>query len=495
MVKALMPENVFTSNPAAADMAISQGQASSALDFLKLAMYLVSNNFCSATADVSKEVYAWLKRRSNTGLLEYLLSIGGPTIDALVENFFRLAIDADDVHTVRKMMDLGIDPNEQIYRGGRSLVMTPLQRACEIQSLELVRVLIDGGAKVNLPAESDAYSALMYAVDPRDENYDLKGHVDIELVRILLRAGAAVNPGIGVSPLSYAAESGHVELVALLVAEGADVHFSDEEDMSTPLMTAVQCDMDIPDRDVVSIVHTLLRAGADAQVYVQDSDGDVVTALEAAIPRKSVELVQLLLDNGARITQSAFVTAAKHGDLNIARLLFKSGAKVTEAVIESAVDNDGTELVIFLLETADDKVKNRCKSAALIKAIEHGKGDLMDWLDSSGAQLDSNFRLTDAIHAAAKRGDMRVFRLLLHENSRYRTTVIESLGAALSIAISNGRNDAVEILLAAGADVNRTVTDMAGVRIYGTETPLFAAIRRKDSNLATKTLGCWRRSE
>jgi len=81
--------------------------------------------------------------------------------------------------------------------------------------------------------------------------------------------------------------------------------------------------------------------------------------------------------------------------------------------------------------------------------------------------------------------------LLLHENSRYRTTVIESLGAALSVAILNGRNDVVEILLAAGADVNRAVTDVGTGRaasIYGIETPLFAAIRWKNSNLVRRLL-------
>jgi ankyrin repeat protein len=404
-VKALMPENFFISNPAAADMAISQGQASLVLDFLKLAMYFLSNNFCSAEGGVSMKVYTWLERRSNTGLLEYLFSIGGPTIEALMENFFRLAIDADDVYMVKKMIDLGIDPNEQIYRACSGSIMTPLQRACKTQSLELVRVLIDGGARVDLPAESGAYSALTYAVDPRDENYELRDHVDIELVRILLHAGAAVNPGFGESPLADAANSGHVELVTLLIAEGADVHFSDEVNISTPLMKAVQCDLDIPDRDVISIVRTLLQAGADAQACVSHDDC-FVTVLEAAIPRKSVELIQLLLDNGARVTQSAFITAVEYGDLNIAKLLFKPEAQVTEAAIESAIDNDGTELVIFLLETAEDKVKFFYKTIALINSIKHGKGDLMDWLDSSGAQLDINPRLTDAIEAAAQRRDM-----------------------------------------------------------------------------------------
>ena len=150
-VKALMPENVFSNHPASIQTTVSQGHQSSVLNFLNLTMFLVSNNFLGATADVSKKVYKWVKRRSNAGLLEYLLSISGPTAEALAENLFRLAINDDDVLTIKKILKLGIDPNEQIYRTQHGLNLTPLQRACEMGSLELVRVLVEAGADVNKP--------------------------------------------------------------------------------------------------------------------------------------------------------------------------------------------------------------------------------------------------------------------------------------------------------------------------------------------------------
>lgn len=49
--------------------------------------------------------------------------------------------------------------------------------------------------------------------------------------------------------------------------------------------------------------------------------------------------------------------------------------------------------------------------------------------------------------AAADRGDISVFRLLLSDNSRYRPTVIESLHSSLPAAIAKGRNDITEMLL------------------------------------------------
>ena len=140
-VKALMPENAFSNHPVSMQMTVSQGHQSPVLNFLNLTMFLISNNFFGETTDVSKKVYKWVKRRSNAGLLEYLLSIGGPTAEALAENLFRLAIDDDDVLTVKKIMESGIDPNEQIYRTQHGLSITPLHHACKMRSLELVRVL------------------------------------------------------------------------------------------------------------------------------------------------------------------------------------------------------------------------------------------------------------------------------------------------------------------------------------------------------------------
>jgi hypothetical protein len=44
-IKALLPENVFPSDPKATDMAMSQRHPSSISQFLRLSVYLISNNF------------------------------------------------------------------------------------------------------------------------------------------------------------------------------------------------------------------------------------------------------------------------------------------------------------------------------------------------------------------------------------------------------------------------------------------------------------------
>jgi uncharacterized protein len=478
-IEALMPENVFSNHPMSMQVQSSQAHQSSAVNFLVLTMFLVSNNFFGATADVSEKVYDWIQCDSNVGLLECLLSIKGPTAEALAENLLRLAIDADDVRMVKKIIELGIDLNEQICGTYYGKNVTPLQRACIINSLELVRVFVEAGADVNR-AKLKGNSALALAVHPINEYGDPREGFDTELVQILLRAGANVNPGYGSSPLASAAELGDVDIVDLLISAGADVNFSDKHGGATPLIRASQSGGLTPDEDVIAIVRNLLQAGADAQAAAVYDDS-VVTVLRAAMWRGSVEIVQLLLDGGARTDESAFVEAVTHCDLSIVQLLLRSGARVTQRVIEIAARNCDSELVLFLLDSAEDSIKEESSSTALIKAIHYGKLDLIDALEVSGVQLYNTPELRAAIAAAVGRGDICVLRLLLGDKSRHRTSVVESLSSSLYVAIAYGRNDITEMLLAAGAEVIAESYPQEG-------DPLLEAVHRKDAHLVRRLL-------
>jgi ankyrin repeat protein len=484
--EALWPENISLSSPTSVDMAISHRQPSSDLQFLKFCMYLVSNNLFEPTTDVSTKVYQWVKHHSNTGLMEYIFSIGGPTVEALAEHLFRLALDAEDVRTINKMMKLGFNPNEQVCRGKWGTCRTPLLHACGMQSLKLVKALMGGGAKVDHSVgNGDAESVLMFALDCRDEDGKLKAHVDPELVQILLNAGAVINPSSGESPLASAAEWGHVEVVDVLVSAGADVNIvvREGDSTSTPLITAIRCGSDISDGDVIRMVRILLLAGADPN-GVATSGREVETPLGAAMRRGSIELIQLLLGNGARVNEQSFVEAVRCCDINVVKLLLNSGCQVTESAVECAVEDNST-MVFFLLGITDKRIKERCKTAALIKSIECGKMALIQELRVSGAQLVRNYRykLGDAIRQVIKAGNTPILRFLLDEKSGYRTLSLESLNTGLWTAINNHRNDIVQLLLEAGAEVNNT-----GGSLKFNRSPLLEAITKKDSNLSKQLL-------
>ncbi|ERF68216.1 hypothetical protein EPUS_05297 [Endocarpon pusillum Z07020] len=475
-VKALMPEGVFSSHPMSLPMEVSPGHPSLTVNFLTLTIFLASNKLLEPTANVSKKIYEWLKRGSNAGLMEHLLSTGGPTAQALAENLFRLAIDDDDPRTVKKMMELGVDPNQQIYRTVCGSIITPFQRACQMRSVGLVRVLIDAGADVE-GTESHGWSALTCALEYFEDDDD---PCPAELVRLLLGAGTKVNPRDGRSPLGIAAKSGSVETVALLIVAGAEVNLPDGRLGTTPLMKALQSEWFISDDIVIAIVMKLLDAGADPKATACYG-GKFMTALEAALLRDSNELVQLLLDRGAHIQESAFLMVVTALDLDTVKLLLNSGARVTQRAIEIAAQAGDCELVLFLLESAEESIKERIISAAMIKAIHYGFTDVLDALDASDVELMVSDELPTAITAAADRGDTPILRLLLSKNSRHRAIVSQFLGDSLSCAILRGHNDITEMLLAAGADVSPRLRAERG-------WPLLEAIHRKDLDLTRKLL-------
>lgn len=137
-------------------------------------------------------------------------------------------------------MEWGINPSTTLYSYSKKQAFTPLQHACLAQSVEIAQLLLDGGAGLNINMPVRGNSILSLVIHPADLNYSSSDNdgphdstdegrhreeqVKIELIQILLRAGATVNPGHGRSPLATAARFGYAEIVTLLIAAGSDVN-------------------------------------------------------------------------------------------------------------------------------------------------------------------------------------------------------------------------------------------------------------------------------
>jgi ankyrin repeat protein len=256
------------------------------------------------------------------------------------------------------------------------------------------------------------------------------------------------------------------------------VNFSSTEVVSRPLLDALGHSDGIPERDLIAVVRSLLQAGGD----VQELDNGFRTVLEVAMTRrgrKIDQVIQLLLHSGARITQSAFAQVAEYCNLDTVDLFIKSGAHVTEEIILRAAKNEDSELFWFLLGAVEDGIKHKCKCAALGQCISDGNLDLIDKLEASGAKLNPHAMPDRIFEAAAERGDTHVLHLVLDSYSGHQS-VRTSLGRALTAAILSDQNDATEMLLTAGANVNEEPLLEVD--------PLSAAISRKNSRLIRKLL-------
>ncbi len=181
---------------------------------------------------------------------------------------------------------------------------------------EVVKVLLDNGAKVN--AKADGWPALYLAAE--------NGHG--EVVKVLLDNGAKVNARVhGSTALHPAAKYGHREVVKVLLDKGAHANTKNGDiDKKTALHLAAEND----DTEVVKI---LLDNGA----RVDARDGYGLTALRRAVENGHRQAVKILLDKKANpdikgIDGRTYLHVAllHHWDLKIIKALLDKNAKINE---------------------------------------------------------------------------------------------------------------------------------------------------------------------
>ncbi|KAJ6548674.1 hypothetical protein B0H19DRAFT_1379043 [Mycena capillaripes] len=173
---------------------------------------------------------------------------------------------------VRHMLATEADVNLAGHRG------TALDIASRWGHTDIVHLLLDNGADVNLPSSEKYGSALAAA--------SFHGH--IKTARLLLQNGADVNFVDGTQTggaLAAASRAGHLEIVHLLLQNGADVNLHNEEGGSALVVACINGHLDV--------VRLLLERGANVNLPCRS----IPSALAAASYSRKV--VRLLLESGA----------------------------------------------------------------------------------------------------------------------------------------------------------------------------------------------------
>ncbi len=174
-----------------------------------------------------------------------IVAIGVSVANANSYDAWFRAVKQDDAGSIEALIRLGFDPNTPAADGDSGLYI-----ALREPSPRVAQVLIQS-PKTNLDQRNRTdETALMMAA--------LKGHA--ELAQALIDRGADVNKP-GWAPLHYAATSGHVALIRLLLDAHAYID-AESPNGTTPLMMAAHY-------GTVAAVQALLEAGADADVRNQ----------------------------------------------------------------------------------------------------------------------------------------------------------------------------------------------------------------------------------
>lgn len=312
-----------------------------------------------------------------------------------------------------------------------------------------------GKVNINAP-DASGRTALHLAAD---------GHLGF--CERLLKAGASldVQDCQGKTALHYSVGGGHVEITRLLLAKGAVATI---EDHSGAL--AIAC------ANERSLIRSMLTEGV--------ASAGMGRILLEMTRRNDVEAVEYLLDNGAQVNiqgphgYSALIWAAMGGYLEIARALIKHPGVDLE--LRDAGNGD-TALVHALKSTpARLAIASALRDAgAAVEAedaqgyrplhwfCQHPKPSAVDWLLKANANVqhrDKSGR-TPLMWCAIERKNTdeagRCMQLLLQWGA---DTEIRSPGphrgfTALSWAAIHGRQEQVELLMNAGANVNAMGTD------------------------------------
>jgi ankyrin repeat protein len=312
---------------------------------------------------------------------------------------------------------------------------TPIFFATASGHPEVARLLLERGAFAD-EINNDGGTPLYGAVRVQDR----------EMVALLLDEGRAAINGragdLGETALHTAASLGDAAMVRLLLERKADIHATDKEGF-TPLLNAAE-------HGYMEIVEILVRQGADLAARTQNDS----CAFELAAGSTNHALVQWLVEKLPTITTkdkaSALLVASMHGRLANVRWLLGQGvsANVTSAA--------GTPLLLAaggpgMMARLRQPTNTPLKSLGYEAAPEADYAQIVSLLLTNGAEVnfvgpEGRTPLQDAITGGA----VLITEMLLRHKADIQARTYSGR-TALHQAASVGDARLVELLLTNGA--------------------------------------------
>jgi ankyrin len=298
-----------------------------------------------------------------------------------------------------------------------AMAATPLYHAVDTSNLELVKVLLDAGAKVNVKT-TDGMTPMLRAaaiINP------------VKALEYLLEQGADPEvSALGFRPLHFAVKWGNAEVVKALIAHKADVNAAQVPAVDPPLHVAVF-------GGNMEIIRLLLDHGAKVNALGRNGS----TALHHATWND--EIFHVMLERGAdpKLQQSHGVTT-----------------------LHMACQDGSAALVAKLLQLHPDlDAWDGAEFTPLLNAAEAGRVDLLKLLIAAGADLKAvqkNGR--NALHLAAGAANPEAVRFLLEQklqvNALSNSGDTAHGGTPLHLAVMDKKLGAARILLDHGAPPN-----------------------------------------
>ena len=397
---------------------VKSGSFESLIRLMSFLVYLSSNGLVEAQdfgieeleiLEPLDQLLRWLHDSGMELLLWQLLDLKTSTTEIFGSMVFRSAAKLGFTEMVRNLIDKGVDVNS-VEGGSFELAVTH-------NHIEIVRLLLQAGADLK-PREE--------ALDPESILYcALDGPNRIEIMQILLQNGANVDDYDGCqrwtydgSVLSYAVSRGDRAMTRMLLKAGANVDDIDAH-LRSPLTRAVR-------NQDVDMVQILIDAGAEVNGTTQMSHAarlaligrkvPLVTPIQLAAQVNNSKLVRMLLDEGADPYRA--IQQKTYGNNN---------EDTVPTVLQSAVDHSNAVMVEMLLKACAD-VNDRAGHLGPPLAIAAANADLnlVQILLRHGSDINASAKKipgsATALQAAAKTGDLEVVKELLDNGADVKIT-------------------------------------------------------------------------
>ena len=351
---------------------------------------------------------------------------------------------------------------------------TPLHFACFRGKPDIVRLLLDRGAQVNVKNQLGETPLHLLSRGEYDSPSD-----GVSVAELLLERGTGVNAQdkFDWTPLHSASNNGKPEIVRALLSHAANVK-AENELGETPLHLVRQGKYG--SQDSVQVAQLLLDGGVNAN----SRDKRNWTALHSACYYGRLEIAKVLLDHSSitkseddqgetplhQLSQGHY--KSKEASVLVAQLLLRRGVDVNvrdkdrRTPLHVASNYGELEIVRLLLDhDADANAKDADGESPLhsVSSSTHKPQDNVHTarllLGRGGNVNARSKKQRTPLHVASCFGKLEMTRLLLDHAAK--TNTLDNLGNTPLHEVSYGRYDSEEagigvaqLLLARGGDVN-----------------------------------------
>uniref|UniRef100_A0A1X7T6D4 Uncharacterized protein n=1 Tax=Amphimedon queenslandica TaxID=400682 RepID=A0A1X7T6D4_AMPQE len=417
-----------------------------------------------------------------------ILLINGARTDIVDEDGVTLLHCAGESGKV-EMLEFWINRGEYDVNAKDKSNRTPLFTAVKSGSIEVVDVLLTNGSRTDV-VDKCCTTPLHFASETGNGNIIklliTKGNADvnaidensrtplfnavesgsIEAVNILFANGARTDVASkdGETLLHCASKSGKVGMLEFCIKNGdRDVNVKNK-DNETPLFNAVKSGS-------IEAVDILLTNGARTDVVCKVhfwDDCSTITPLHCASESGNAKIIELLITKGKadvnavdKNNRTPLFNAVKSGSIEAVDILLTNGARTDvvpengETLLHCASESGEVKMLKFWFNRGDYDVNvtDKYNRTPLFNAIHCCSIEVVDILLTNGARtdvMDKNYCGTPLLFAS-ERGNAEIIESLITKGTADVNCVDKDNRTPLFNAVKSGSIEAVDILLTNGA--------------------------------------------